>query len=179
MPQDIKLREATKKTQILLIADELEKQVLSGENDETVRNKLNLTKTTFYRLKDKAEEEMLKRAATRQKKLESSMDQELLKAQKRGLKSKLDRVLLLQEQIDHMIDELDQETYTESFEIKVNGNSIRQERDVILTPMQKAYIRKTIKELQAEISKIEGDYAPVAVNVNHSFQDYLMQASEN
>lgn len=73
---------------------------------------------------------------------------------KSGLKSKIERQLILQKQIDQCLSELDSG--------KVNGYDMlgnAYERE--LTIMERSQLRKTLKELQSEISKMEGDYAPI------------------
>lgn len=66
--------------------------------------------------------------------------QETIEAVKTGLKTKQERLLILQGQVDAILEDLS---------------------DPRLKPTDKAYLRKTLKDIQAEISKIEGDYAPV------------------
>jgi ATP-dependent Lon protease len=65
--------------------------------------------------------------------------QETIEAVKTGLKTKQERLLILQGQVDAILTDL---------------------KDEKLKATEKAYLRKTLKDIQAEISKIEGDYAP-------------------
>lgn len=65
-------------------------------------------------------------------------------AAKNGIKSKTERLMILQEQIDACLTDLDKPK---------------------LDIYEKVALRKTIKELQGEISKIEGDYATEKIDV--------------
>jgi hypothetical protein len=128
------------------IADWLEKQVLdSSITDGTIWNKMKLSKTTFYRLKPKAVIVRDARLKARQKTVESIRVQEAATEAKNGLKSKSERLMILQNQVDELL--LDIETANKK------GSKV--------SITDKAYLRKTVRDIQAEISKIEGDYAPL------------------
>lgn len=71
------------------------------------------------------------------------------KAVQSGIQSKIERVLILQDQIKACIEELESG--------KCNGKK--------LTVFEKVALRKTIKELQSEISKIENDYAATRTEI--------------
>lgn len=76
---------------------------------------------------------------------------------KSGLKSKTERLLILQNEIINSINELE---YGKATYLYKSGDEFETaERD--LTIFEKAKLRQVIKELQSEISKIEGDYAPL------------------
>ena len=80
-------------------------------------------------------------------------------AAKNGLKSKFERVMFYQNEIDKMESQLRGET---KFTF-VLGSSIKNSHtgDLFVLPVQvQNDIRATIKSYQTEISKIEGDYAP-------------------
>jgi hypothetical protein len=68
------------------------------------------------------------------------------------IKSKIERLEIYQKEIENCIKELSH-GFTE--ETKSNGELITRP----LTISEKSLLRKTIKDLQSEISKIEGDYA--------------------
>lgn len=82
--------------------------------------------------------------------------EETTEAVKKGLKSKLDRVLLLQKQVDDIQADLDAGITVDY--VILQGKLQKVNKEISVT--DKAYMRKTIKDIQAEISKIEGDYAP-------------------
>ena len=87
---------------------------------------------------------------------------------KSGLKSKLDRLLELQEQIKKLNDEL--ETNIMIVSTFSDGELLTGMRP--LNSIEKATINKTIKEIRSEISKIEGDYAPTKLaNTNKEGED--------
>ena len=75
---------------------------------------------------------------------------------KSGIKSKIDRLLELQEQIKSLNDELTANIMIVS--TFYDGEIITGARP--MNSIEKSAINKTIKEIRAEISKIEGDYAP-------------------
>lgn len=87
---------------------------------------------------------------------------------KSGLKSKLERLLALQKQEDQLQKELDDnKTITSTF---YDGAMISDYRE--LTPLERAKLHQVIKEIRAEISKIEGDYAPTkTANTNSQGED--------
>lgn len=140
----------------IIIADWLEKQVSdSSITDGTIRNHLKLSKTTFYRLKSKASQELKRRLDIKQNVIEEIIVQETGNAQKEILKTKADRLLNLQKQIDDTQKDLDAGTTTRY--ITVDGSVKALEAKLSAT--EKAILRRTITQIQAEISKIEGDYA--------------------
>lgn len=89
---------------------------------------------------------------------------------KKGLKTKIDRLLLLQEQIMQIEGELDKGE-CEDFKM-IGGKAVKIIRPLL--PLEKSAMRRNIKELQAEISKIEGDYATAKqeVEIKESKIDY-------
>jgi hypothetical protein len=134
------------------LADLLEKQVLDASlTDGRMWQELAVSERTFYRLKPKA----LQIIQT----IEHTKTHEIKQAVKQGLKSKNERVLLLQKQVDDIQSELDADTTFEY--IVVQGRIQKVVRP--LTPTEKAHLRRSIKYIQSEISKIEGDYAPKKV----------------
>ena len=92
-------------------------------------------------------------------KLEQSIETEK-EAVKIGLKSKFERLLILQKEVDNCTLDLEN-GFTE--ELKSTGELLTRP----ITIQEKTALRNTIKNLQSEISKIEGDYAPTkAENTN-------------
>lgn len=72
-----------------------------------------------------------------------------------GLRTKYERMKVLQDLVDEAVKELNLGTFKE---VKKEGDkALSWERS--LTPYEKATLRRTILRLQSEISKIEGDYA--------------------
>lgn len=75
---------------------------------------------------------------------------------KSGIKTKLERLIELQKQVEQLQKELDDNrTIISTF---YDGAMITDYRE--LTPLERAKLHQIIKEVRAEISKIEGDYAP-------------------
>lgn len=126
-------------SKILHLADLLERQILDfAYTDGRIMEEIGVSNGTFYKLKPKALEEVNRRSQVRQSAIDATLTHEASQGAKNGLKSKTDRVMLLQNQVDELLADLKTK----------------------LRPTEKAYLRKTLKEIQAEISKIEGDYAP-------------------
>lgn len=92
---------------------------------------------------------------------EASINEEV-QSLKNGLKSKTERLMILQKQIDDSISELEDGYTTEmKYDPDVKGweNVVRP-----MTVLEKKHLRGVIKDMQAEISKIQGDYAPTKLN---------------
>ena len=88
-------------------------------------------------------------------------------ALKSGLKSKIERVLFYQNEIEIMEKQLKGEV---EFTFKV-GNKINKSHNsgVFMLPIdEQNKIRQVIKDYQSEISKMEGDYAPTSQSITHS-----------
>ena len=73
---------------------------------------------------------------------------------KQGIKTKKERVLILQVQVDDILEKLNNGMW-ENFKFQ-NGKKQKFERS--LSPKEIVQYNRLIKDLQAEISKIEGDY---------------------
>ena len=71
---------------------------------------------------------------------------------KNGIKTKIERVLILQTQVNELLADL-------------KNPKIKSQ------PTIKAYLRKTLRDIQSEISKIEGDYAPAVITNNITITD--------
>jgi hypothetical protein len=115
---------------------------------------------TFDRYFQKAKEQHSEqREVINNAKLNTTIEEEK-EAVKIGLKSKFERLLILQNEVDNCTKDLDN-GFTE--ELKSDGQLLSRP----ITIQEKTALRNTIKNLQSEISKIEGDYAPTkAENIN-------------
>ena len=80
-------------------------------------------------------------------------------ARKSGLKSKLDKQLSIQFQIEAIEKELEQGYWDDIKIVRSKEKTVKK----ILNPTDKAYLRKTMRDLFAELNKMEGDYAPTKV----------------
>ena len=123
---------------------------------ELLRTKYKLTKQTFLKtfdlvhfdwakIKDKAESEGLLEA--------------MKQAAKSGLKSKIEKQLHIQKEIEGIQADIERGILEDYIVI---GGKL-QIVNKIMNAESKAYLRKTIKELYAELNKMEGDYAPSKV----------------
>lgn len=114
-------------------------------------------KTTFDKDWKQAQEELQtyqNKVQTEKERVSIEIEKE---AVKQGLKTKIDRLFVLQEQVEQIQKELEA---NECEDIKIIKGEPKKFKRPLL-PMEKASMRKTLKELQSEISKIEGDYAPI------------------
>lgn len=97
------------------------------------------------------------------------------KAVKQGLKTKFDRLIILQNQVEDILKRLEKGTHPQ--ETFKDGKVLKFERE--LTPNEITAYNRTIKELQAEISKIEGDYIAQKVELSGKdlFMDLMIKSS--
>jgi hypothetical protein len=117
-----------------------------GVTEETFRKYWNIANETFKVEQD----DIIKTKAIEYKSNE-------IEAFKTQIRSKTERLISYQVQIEHIEKELVTGKTKELISFK-DGKAQMVDRD--LTVFEKNSLRKTLKELQAEISKIEGDYAP-------------------
>ncbi len=147
----------SKEIYIDFIINELEKgNVKYNDVVNVFLPKFSLTRPTFDKYWLLANEAYkLKRDAINEAKLN-----ETIKLEKEAIKtiinSKLERLAIYQKEIENCVKELSH-GFTE--ETKSTGELINRP----ITISEKALLRKTIKDLQSEISKIEGDYASTKV----------------
>lgn len=78
-----------------------------------------------------------------------------VKAAKEGVRSRIERVMILQDQCDQLVDQI--ASGKTKFTILKNGKTETFDRPMNSYELNNC--RSTLRELQAEISKIEGDYA--------------------
>lgn len=134
-------------TRIPILADWLEKQITDPLLiDKIIMEKIGVVNGTYYRLKPEAKLVVSQRLKDRQKQIEVIKTKGIKQELKTGLKTKAERVLIYQEQVDACLREIDSPG---------GGEPLR--------PIEKAALWRTLKELMSEISKIEGDYAPTKV----------------
>lgn len=133
----------------------------SGGMFKIYSEKFTFSRRTFQKDWKAVEQKHLDYQKKAQKEKERASIEAETEAVKRGLKTKIERVLILQEQVDTIIKELEKGTHTEK---KIFFD---EEREVVrlLTPFEKATMRKNIKDLQSEISKIEGDYSVIKQDI--------------
>ena len=154
------------------ILEELKREPLLSYGDCWSKYKVTWSKSesTFATdwKKAKAEIETYQIKAQKEKEAVSiAVEKESIK---KGLKTKIERLLTLQKHIQYIEQELEK---GECEDIKfVKGEPKKMKRPLL--PLEKSAMRKNIKELQAEISKIEGDYATAKqeVEIKESKIDY-------
>lgn len=148
---------STNDPRIEILADFIEQQAIDSKlTDGRIRQKMAVSERTLYRLKPKALALVNTRQLQRQKEIEATRTHEATEAAKKGLKSKTERVLNLQRQIDDIQKDLDNNATADY--VVIGGKLQKVSKEIPAT--DRAFMRKTIKDIQAEISKIEGDYAP-------------------
>lgn len=140
-----------------IVADYLEKQLADGTlTDERIWKLLKVSEATFYRLKPAAKLLLDARLTKKRSLIESTANTSATEAVRKGLKTRVDRLFILQEQVDKLRDALkkgnDIGHIIEDGKIKSLKKKMSQQT--------RAYLQRTLRELQGEISKIEGDYAP-------------------
>jgi sulfate adenylyltransferase subunit 1 (EFTu-like GTPase family) len=107
--------------------------------------KYSKTEQTFAKDWNNSKERHTERQQAINAAKEVAIIKEEVKAAKNGLKSKHERLMILQDQVDATLVDL---------------------QDEELEYRDKVALRKVLRELQAEVSKIEGDYAPAKTEVS-------------
>ena len=125
-----------------------------GVTEETFRKYWNIANETFKIEQD----EIINIKAIEYKSNE-------IEAFKTQIRSKTERLISYQVQIEHIEKELITGKTKELISFK-DGKAQMVDRD--LTVFERNSLRKTLKELQAEISKIEGDYAAKQIEMIES-----------
>lgn len=85
-----------------------------------------------------------------------------LKPLKNGLKTKNERLIILQKLVDDCLTDLTEGKTNDTYFEKGKPKPLRRK----MTNLEYNQTRRTLKDLQAEISKIEGDYAPAKSEVS-------------
>lgn len=121
-----------------------------SKGKETFRKDWNLTTSKFAEYQNKLN------AAKEQISIEED-----LKPLKNGLKTKNERLIILQKLVDDCLKDLAEGKTDDTYFDKGKPKPHRRK----MTNMEYNQTRRTLKDLQAEISKIEGDYAPAKSEV--------------
>jgi len=127
-------------------------------------SKFKVTEQTFVRYWKKANALYLEERNKTNEKKERKLEKLELDGVESIVKTKKERLLLLQTQINDLIEIIEGKKNVPFIINNKVMNSIQ--NDKLVLPIQVILlIQKNIKEMQVEISKIEGDYAPQKVNV--------------
>ena len=103
-----------------------------------------------------------------------AMQTEIANSVKSGIKTKDERILILQIESEKILSELANGKHKETVKI---GNKV-QSYERLLTPSEKATMRKTYRDLQAEISKMQGDYAETKMKHSGDAENPIMSKVE-
>ena len=103
-----------------------------------------------------------------------AMQTEIANSVKSGIKTKDERILILQIESEKILSELEDGKHKETVKI---GNKV-QSYERLLTPAEKATMRKTYRDLQAEISKMQGDYAETKMKHSGDSENPIMSKVE-
>lgn len=144
------------------ILEELTIDASLGYNDCFARYSQKFTKLsrrTFTKDWNKAKERYVELQDSVNAAIEQAIISEEVQAAKNGLKSKHERLMTLQRQVDATESELNNGRTKET--VIRGGKGVSIDRD--FTVMERAQLRRTLKDLQSEISKIEGDYAATKI----------------
>lgn len=126
--------------------------------------KFNLSKPTFSKYWKIANEIYSKYIEERQTKVNEANTQQTISDVSNGLKSKSERLMNLQRQADDIQRMLDSNITPDIVKSPKQLEWTEIERK--LTYIERAQLMKALRELQSEISKIEGDYA--ATKMDHT-----------
>ena len=144
------------KARINAIAKDLAEGKERGELLIKFGKKWSMSKSSFDRLLKLAKPIAKRLSDLKDKVVNDTITEETKEAVKSGLKSKFERVMILQNQCEKIEQELEANVSTDY--VLVSDKLQKVVKEISVT--DRAYLRKTLKDLQAEISKIEGDYAP-------------------
>jgi hypothetical protein len=125
----------------------------------TIGKKWQLSQRTFDRHWKTANDTQKERQQKASKAVDKVYIETKVEAAKTGLKSKLEKQLHIQKEIDGIQSDIDRgilEDYV------ILGGKLQTVKK-IMNAETKAYLRKTMKDLYAELNKMEGDYAPTKV----------------
>ena len=143
----------SKQKAIEIILSEQEKGTIYVDCLGVIRSKWELAESTFARYWKESISIYEERQNKTNKAIEEQYIDSKLKVVKNGLKTKNERLLLLQSQVDDCLSELKEGKIIDH---DISGKPFV--RNVTIS--EKIGLRRVFKELQSEISKIEGDYAP-------------------
>ena len=138
------------------IAKELANGKERGELLVKFGKKWSMSKSSFDRLLKNAKPIAKRLSDLKAKVVNDTITAETKEATRNGLKSKFDRVMILQEEVYRCLNEL-YEPGTDNFADFGGGRKNVKKQ---LTVIEKVKLRQVINQMQSEISKIEGDYAP-------------------
>lgn len=131
-----------------------------------VGKKWQLPQRTFDRYWKKAQEKHSERKEKIRKAVEVVEVSQAIESASNGLKSKYDRLMNLQRQADDIQRMLDSNITPDIVKSPKQLEYMEIERK--LTYVERATLMKSLRDLQSEISKIEGDYAPTQSKVENS-----------
>lgn len=137
--------------------------------------KWKVSPTSIDRYLKSAKEIAIKLSSKADKAAEDAMISQTVEAAKLGLKSKHERVMILQREVDTCLDELYGTGANNFGEFWGKRTNIKKK----LTVMEKVKLRQVINSIQAEISKIQGDYAPTKLaNTDKEGNDVIATPSQ-
>ena len=130
-------------------------------------SKFELTEQTFVRYwKQANESHKEQRELINNAKVSTTINEEV-KAVKVGLKSKIDRLLILQKLVDECLEQLATKQCNDTIIVEGTVKNIKR----LMNQRELNDTRKTLQSLQSEISKIEGDYAVAKTENVNTFVD--------
>lgn len=139
------------------ILNELSKGTTYTECIKVILAKFSLSSPTFDKYWKEANERHSETQQAAQKAIHEQTISTMTEAAKSGLKSKIERTLEKQKDIQLLRDSVES-GITDDYYI-ADGQYITYQRP--LTILEKATILKRASEIESEISKIEADYAPM------------------
>jgi hypothetical protein len=155
-----------KSVQITARISTIAKELANGKKRADIMpkyaKKWGISETSVDRYITNAKKEAQERRNLAEKTANDTLVAETKEAVKQGLKSKLDRVMFYQNEIDKMEAQLRggvEFTFMQGSAIKKSHSN----GDFMLPVQIQNELRKTIHAYQTEISKIEGDYAATKV----------------
>lgn len=169
-----------KRTRVKITDSQLKSEILKFLNSgngsksnfyEQARTKFKLEKQRTLRMFDIVHADWSK---LKEKTENEALVESVREAQKTCLKSKLEKQIHLQKQIDAIQNDIDRGILEEY--VTVSGKL--QVVYKIMNAESKAYLRKIMKELYAELNKMEGDYAPAKIEHSGNISNEPINSDE-
>jgi len=148
---------ANKQAYPAFILDELLKgNIKYKEVFEVFLSKFKCSEPTFSKYWKIAQIEYNKHVLESEKVISKQVIQQQKENVSNGLKSKFERLIILQTQVQSILDRIEKNAEIDIMFIEGRLQKIPRE----MTVNEMMMCKRTLRELQSEISKIEGDYAP-------------------
>lgn len=142
-----------------------------GKTLGKIGKRWEISRTSFDRYWKTANDRQSLRQERAQKASDKAYTETVVEAVKQGLKSKIEKQLHLQKMIEDVQADIDRGIMEDYIVISGKLQTVNK----VMTASEKAYLRKTIRELYAELNKMDGDYTPAKVEHSGKIDTAIIQ----